>query len=75
MCALELHPEKTRIVYCKDANRIGNHETIQFDFLGFTFRPRKAMNRFGRVFLSFSAVPSRTALKLMRQGIQVGGCS
>jgi len=70
VCALELHPEKTRIVYCKDANRTSNYETIQFDFLGFTFRPREAMNRFGRVFLSFSPAPSRTALKSMRQTIR-----
>ena len=37
---LELHPEKTRVVYCKDARRTGTHEHIQFDFLGYTFRPR-----------------------------------
>lgn len=70
VCALELHPEKTRIVYCKDANRTGNYENIQFDFLGFTFRPREAMNRFGHVFHSFSPAPSRVALKSMRQKIR-----
>lgn len=70
VCALELHPEKTRIVYCKDANRTGSYEKIQFDFLGFTFRPREAMNRFGHVFLSFSPAPSRVALKSMRQKIR-----
>ena len=39
-CRLELHPEKTKIVYCKDSNRPGGHENEKFDFLGFTFRPR-----------------------------------
>ncbi len=39
-CGLELHPEKTRIVYCKDGDRPGQHEHIKFDFLGYTFQPR-----------------------------------
>ncbi|MER9958799.1 hypothetical protein NKJ52_28910 [Mesorhizobium australicum] len=40
-CGLELHPEKTRIVYCKDSNRREEHEHVSFDFLGYTFRPRE----------------------------------
>ena len=36
-CGLELHPEKTKIVYCKDDNRRGKHSTTSFDFLGYTF--------------------------------------
>jgi hypothetical protein len=51
-CRLELHPQKTRIVYCKDANRQGNYPELQFDFLGYTFRPRGAMNRSGKMFVS-----------------------
>src|SRR5690625_5824444 len=39
-CKLELHPIKTKIVYCKDADRKEDHENIAFDFLGYTFRPR-----------------------------------
>ena len=35
-CGLELHPDKTKIVYCKDANRTGNCAFYSFDFLGFT---------------------------------------
>ena len=42
-CKLVLHPEKTKIVYCKDANRKGDHPDISFDFLGFQFRARKTM--------------------------------
>ena len=42
---LELNPDKTAIVYCKDANRKGSYEHEQFDFLGYRFRPRLAKNR------------------------------
>jgi RNA-directed DNA polymerase len=41
-CNLELHPEKTRVVYCKDDDRRGNYSHTSFDFLGFTFRPRRS---------------------------------
>ena len=44
-CKLVLHPEKTKIVYCKDANRRGDFPIISFDFLGFQFRARKTMWR------------------------------
>jgi RNA-directed DNA polymerase len=44
-CKLALHPEKTKIVYCKDANRRGDFPVIAFDFLGFQFRARKTMWR------------------------------
>ena len=40
-CKLELHPGKTRIVYCKDINRTSDHPDIQFTFLGYTFRPAR----------------------------------
>ena len=42
-CKLVLHPEKTKIVYCKDANRRCDFPIISFDFLGFQFRARKTM--------------------------------
>ena len=42
---LELHPDKTRIVYCKDSRRRGTYEEISFTFCGYTFRPRKAYNQ------------------------------
>ena len=44
-CELELHPTKTEIVYCKDDDRRGEHEHVAFDFLGYTFQPRRAKNR------------------------------
>ena len=43
-CGLEMQAEKTKIVYCKDSNRIGNYPNIQFDFLGYTFMPRQTQN-------------------------------
>jgi len=43
LLGLEVNPDKTRIVYCKDSNRKGSHEHERFDFLGYTFRPRSAM--------------------------------
>jgi len=55
---LELNLDKTRIVYCKDANRSGSHEHEQFTFVGYTFRPRSAMNRRGETFVSFSPAVS-----------------
>ena len=69
-CKLELHPGKTRIVYCKDVNRTEAHPDIQFTFLGHTFRPRKAVDKYGRVYVNFSPAVSRDALKAMRQTIR-----
>jgi RNA-directed DNA polymerase len=62
---LELHPDKTRIVYCKDANRRDSYEHTSFTFLGYTFRPRLAINRFGRQFVSFLPAVSKEAIKAM----------
>ena len=45
---LELHPDKTKIVYCKDTKRRGSHETVTFTFLGYAFRPRRSWARTGR---------------------------
>ena len=45
---LELHPGKTRIVYCKDSRRRGEHDTVTFTFLGYAFRPRKVKARTSR---------------------------
>lgn len=62
---LELHPDKTRIVYCKDSNRRGRFDRIEFTFLGFTFRPRQAIGRGGVRFTSFQPAVSKAALKRM----------
>jgi RNA-directed DNA polymerase len=67
---LELHPEKTKIVYCKHAARTQQYEHIQFDFLGFSFRPRAAINRHGQKFLNFLPAVSKKALKNIHQEIR-----
>jgi RNA-directed DNA polymerase len=66
-CGLELHPEKTRIVYCQDVNRTAVYPNVQFTFLGYTFRPRKSVDKYGRVYVNFSPAVSRDAMKTMRQ--------
>jgi RNA-directed DNA polymerase len=60
---LRLHPDKTKIVYCKDANRRGSHVHTAFTFLGYTFRARPARARNGRLFSSFQPAISKEALK------------
>jgi len=65
-CKLAAHPEKTKIVYCKDEDRRGNHEHESFDFLGYTFRPRCAKNRWGKFFVSFLPAISDKAAKAVR---------
>jgi RNA-directed DNA polymerase len=63
---LELHPDKTRIVYCADANRRrGRDEDTRFDFLGFTFCARDAKNARGQTFRSFLPAASDKAMKRM----------
>jgi RNA-directed DNA polymerase len=52
-CKLEAHPEKTRLVYCQDSNRLEDHEQVQFDFLSYSFRPRGAKGRQGKLFTGF----------------------
>ena len=69
-CHLELNQSKTRIVYCKDSNRKGSHEHERFDFLGYTFRPRKARNGRGELFTSFTPAVSDEAAKTIRRTIR-----
>jgi RNA-directed DNA polymerase len=61
---LRLHPDKTRIVYCKDRKRRFDYESSSFTFLGYTFRPRKAPTRDGKsMFTAFLPAISKDALK------------
>lgn len=69
-CGLEMHPEKTRIVYCKDSKRTGTHEHVSFDFLGYTFRPRRIVGRHGQTRTGFTPAVSRTAMTAMRQAMR-----
>jgi group II intron reverse transcriptase/maturase len=69
-CGLELNLEKTKIVYCKDDDRKGEEETISFDFLGYTFRPRHAKNKYGKYFTSFLPAMSEKAKKVIRKKVR-----
>jgi RNA-directed DNA polymerase len=66
---LELHPDKTKIVYCKDASRRGRSEHTSFDFLGYTFRGRLARGPRG-YFVSFSPAMSNKARKAIGQKVR-----
>lgn len=67
-CGLELHPVKTKIVYCKDSNRRGESEHISFDFLGYTFMPRMAQNSIRKAwFTSWLPAVSKKAMKSMNE--------
>src|SRR3989440_8386409 len=65
LVGLELHPQKTKIVCCKDADRRDDHEVTSFTFLGYEFRPRLAKNRHGKHFVSFLPAVSKQAMKAM----------
>jgi len=67
---LALHPDKTRIVYCKDADRRDAHEVTSFTFLGYEFRPRLAKSRTGHHFVSFLPAVSTDAKNAMRAEIR-----
>jgi len=70
-CGLELHPLKTKIVYCKDGSRKGRYENTEFDFLGYTFRRRLCKNRKrNSMFINFTPAVSQSAIKAMRLKIR-----
>jgi RNA-directed DNA polymerase len=69
-CKLELHPEKTRIVYCRDDNRRGGHPDTRFDFLGYEFRPRSVKGRTGKLFVGFTPAISPKSLRRMYETVR-----
>jgi RNA-directed DNA polymerase len=70
-CGLEMHPDKTHIVYCKDDKRRERHPNTKFDFLGYTFRPRTAKNhKRNNLFVNFSPAVSSKALKAMKEKVR-----
>lgn len=64
-CGLTLHPEKTRIVCCDPKPRRRSNLHYEFDFLGFTFRRRRARDKGGRLFTGFLPAMSKKAGKLI----------
>jgi RNA-directed DNA polymerase len=70
-CRLEMHPTKTKIVYCKDKKRKGKYPNVQFDFLGYCFRPRLVRRfRDNTLFCGFNPAVSSSAMKAMRSAIR-----
>lgn len=66
-CGLEIHPEKSGIIYCKDKNRREDYKRISFDFLGYTFQPRRCVNGKGMIYPNFLPAISRTSKKAINQ--------
>jgi RNA-directed DNA polymerase len=70
-CHLQMHPTKTKIVYCRDARRRASYPNVKFDFLGYEFRPRRVRNpQNGRMFCGFTPAVSPSALEAMRETIR-----
>lgn len=70
-CGLELHPDKTKIVYCRDGRRKGQHPITEFRFLGYDFKQRLVKNmKRGNLFMSFTPAVSKEAAKSMRAEIR-----
>jgi RNA-directed DNA polymerase len=70
-CHLEMHPTKTKIVYCKDTKRKGTYPNVIFDFLGYCFRPRLVRRfRDNVLFCGFNPAVSSSAMKAMRSAIR-----
>jgi RNA-directed DNA polymerase len=69
-CGLELHPDKTRIVYCKDADRRATYANERFDFLGYTFRSRLSKGKAGKFFVNFLPAVSDDAIKSMSRELR-----
>jgi group II intron reverse transcriptase/maturase len=70
-CDLQLHPEKTKLVYCRDFKRQGNYHTVKFDFLGYSFQPRTAKSkRTGRLFLGYDCAISISSRKRLADKLE-----
>ena len=67
---LELHPDKTKIVYCKDDQRRGSHDHQAFDFLSYTFRARSVKTKGGNFFMGFNPAISDKAKKGIREAVR-----
>jgi RNA-directed DNA polymerase len=71
VCGLQMHPTKTKIVYCKDNRRRGDYPNVTFDFLGYQFRPRRVANsQRTEFFCGYTPAVSPGALKSIRATIR-----
>jgi len=69
-CGLEVHPEKTQIVFCKNSNLQGAYKQQSFDFLGYEFRPRSTVSEAGKLFIGFNPAISPSSAKAIRRKIK-----
>ena len=69
-CKLQLNPDKTCVVYCKDEKRLEEHAKISFTFLGYTFKPRKAVKKNGKLFTGFLPAVGNKAKSKFRERIK-----
>ena len=69
-CKLEIHPQKTKIVYCQDKDRIKEYPVTNFDFLGFTFQKRFIKDKMGRLQFNFLPAVSSKSGKAFREKVK-----
>jgi len=69
-CELEIHPNKSKIIYCQDQNRKGSYSTVSFDFLGYSFRPRRCVDKQGVLHPNFLPAISTLSKKVINQQIR-----
>lgn len=69
-CKLELHPTKTKMVYCQDKDRQKENPNIEFDFLGYTFRKVCIKDRTGRLQMNFIASVSKKAEQTLKDKVK-----
>lgn len=70
-CGLELHPDKTKLVYCRDYRRQGKYPKVKFDFLGYSFQPRPAISKkTGKMFLGFDCAISISSRKRLADKLE-----
>jgi RNA-directed DNA polymerase len=69
-CGLTMHPEKSKVVYCKGGRRTASYPHVHFTFLGFTFGPRRAQEHRKKAFTNFLPAVSADAMKRMRNEVR-----
>ena len=69
-CKLEIHPLKTKIVYCRDKDRTREYPVTCFDFLGYTFQKRFIKDKLGRLQFNFLPAVSLKSGKAFREKVK-----
>ena len=71
ICGLEIHPDKSKIVYCQRNNEKLSNEQTSFIFLGYCFRPRLVKSKNGCYFMGFTPAVSIDASSAFREKIRM----